>query len=262
MNLPSLPDHAYQKIDESTSASAKHLSQLIERYTEWRPASSSCDTVRYRIVKWPGEGVERLMAAFQAYGQGWLKAIALAYSENHAIHDKAEFDEAIREKLERHIRNEWLSPNEWHWPGWCKVFLDAAVAVSDSCTPAVATDAAPEVGNNVVPMAYTAAVDPANEQPTGRATVATETAASDGIDPVAAERAALLDNYKTRARGQGIKLTDAMVAHAASQKWNDRTYVGWWKRNDYRSKPPHDKKIRTVLAQDPRSLWKPNISRA
>jgi hypothetical protein len=86
-----------------------------------------------------------------------------------------------------------------------------------------------------------------------------ETAAQSGkrrdYDPVAAERANILNAFKVKARGQGIKVTDKMIAGAAKNTWNDRTMVTWWKRNDPRCKPPHDRLIRAVLGRDPSSVW-------
>jgi hypothetical protein len=80
------------------------------------------------------------------------------------------------------------------------------------------------------------------------------------VDTVAADRAALLTAYKAKGRGKGVRITDAMVAMAAHPgKWNDRTMVTWWKRNDQRCKPPHDRKIRAVLAKDPSDIWSPSI---
>jgi hypothetical protein len=77
-----------------------------------------------------------------------------------------------------------------------------------------------------------------------------------GADPVAAERIALLENFKATAREQGIKVTDLMVAKAAKPgKWNTRTMVTWWKRNDRKCEPPHDKLIRAVLTKNPATLW-------
>jgi hypothetical protein len=79
-------------------------------------------------------------------------------------------------------------------------------------------------------------------------------------DPVAMERAALLTAYKVRGKQQGIHISDAMVAKAANPgKWNERTMVGWWKRNDPRCKLRHDKKIRAVLEREPSSIWSPNL---
>ena len=79
-------------------------------------------------------------------------------------------------------------------------------------------------------------------------------------DPVAADRAALLTAYKAKGRGKGVRITDEMVAKAANPgKWNDRTMVTWWKRNDQRCKPPNDRKIRAVLAKDPSDVWSPRI---
>jgi hypothetical protein len=76
-----------------------------------------------------------------------------------------------------------------------------------------------------------------------------------GDDPIAVERAALLNAYKRRAKQTGIKLTDTMIAKAAKATWNTRTPVTWWKRNDPGTKPSHDRLIRGVLAKDPSSLW-------
>jgi hypothetical protein len=74
--------------------------------------------------------------------------------------------------------------------------------------------------------------------------------------PVARDRTALLDDFKVKAREGGLKVTDKMVARAANPgKWNDRTIVAWWKRNDPKSTPGHDKKIRALLARDPASIW-------
>jgi len=74
-------------------------------------------------------------------------------------------------------------------------------------------------------------------------------------DPIAEERAALLIAFKAKARKQGIKVTDAMVAKAAKSTWNTRTMVAWWKRNDPNCKPTHDRLIRAVLARVPASIW-------
>jgi hypothetical protein len=73
---------------------------------------------------------------------------------------------------------------------------------------------------------------------------------------VAEQRAALLSAFKAKGRKLGIKITDKMVAEAAKPgKWNDRTMVTWWKRNDKRVMRPHDRLIRAVLAKDPASIW-------
>ncbi len=81
-------------------------------------------------------------------------------------------------------------------------------------------------------------------------------------DSVARERADLITAYKVRGRQQGIRISDEMIAMAANPgKWNERTMVIWWKRNDPRCKLPHDKKIRAVLEKDPSSIWQPNRNR-
>jgi hypothetical protein len=75
---------------------------------------------------------------------------------------------------------------------------------------------------------------------------------------VAESRAVLLTTFKSKGRALGIPITDAMVAKAAKPgKWNDRTMVTWWKRNDPRCKLPHDKLIRAVLGRDPSTVWPP-----
>jgi hypothetical protein len=78
---------------------------------------------------------------------------------------------------------------------------------------------------------------------------------SSAQDPVAFERAGELNSFKAKGRRLHIKITDKMVAKAANDKWNDRTMVTWWKRNDKRCKPPHDRLIRAVLLRDPSSIW-------
>lgn len=80
-----------------------------------------------------------------------------------------------------------------------------------------------------------------------------------GSNAVTAERQARMTEFKSRARALGIKVTDEMVANAANPKWNDRSMVTWWKRNDPRCKRPHDKLIRSVLAKDPSLIWPPDI---
>jgi len=76
---------------------------------------------------------------------------------------------------------------------------------------------------------------------------------------VAKERQAILVAYKTKGREKGIKITDEMIAKAANPgRWNDRTMVTWWKRDDKKCQPPHDKKIRALLAPDPSSITCPS----
>lgn len=76
-------------------------------------------------------------------------------------------------------------------------------------------------------------------------------------DPVAEERKSALNRFKRRGMENGIKVTDEMVARAAKESWNTRTMVTWWKRNDRKSQPAHDRLIRAVLSKDPKSIWKP-----
>jgi hypothetical protein len=70
------------------------------------------------------------------------------------------------------------------------------------------------------------------------------------------ERSALIEGFKAIARQGGVRVTDKMIAAEANPgRWNDRTIVAWWKRNDKRSTPGHDKRIRAVLARDPLLIW-------
>lgn len=80
-------------------------------------------------------------------------------------------------------------------------------------------------------------------------------------DSVAAQRKKLLADFLQRARRCGIKrVTDKMIAQAANPgRWNERTPVGWWKRNDRRCDPGCDQKIRKLLARDPTTLWPDKI---
>ena len=84
---------------------------------------------------------------------------------------------------------------------------------------------------------------------------ATSTLTPDAEHPVAADRDRLLRAFKAKGKTLGIKVTHEMVAHAADPKWNERSMVTWWLRNDDRCKPPHDKKIRAVLGKEPSTIW-------
>jgi hypothetical protein len=75
------------------------------------------------------------------------------------------------------------------------------------------------------------------------------------IDSKAEERRALCEAFKRRAKEQRIKATDEKIAKAACRKWNDRTMVTWWKRNDARCTSSHDRLIRAVLSKDPALVW-------
>ena len=72
-----------------------------------------------------------------------------------------------------------------------------------------------------------------------------------GMDPVAAERAALLNAYKSEGAKRDIRITDKMIAEAASSNWLDRTPLQRWKRNDPRSGFGDDAAIRRVLQKKP-----------
>lgn len=77
-------------------------------------------------------------------------------------------------------------------------------------------------------------------------------------DAITAERKNALLAFKAKGRKQRIRVTDEMVAQAANPgKWNDRTMVTRWKRDDSRIELIHDKKIRAVLARNPSDIWPP-----
>lgn len=69
-----------------------------------------------------------------------------------------------------------------------------------------------------------------------------------------ADRAALLEAYKDEGRKKGIRITDLMIAEAASRTWHDRTPVQRWKRGDPRCTTADDAKIREVLRRKPHLL--------
>jgi hypothetical protein len=95
----------------------------------------------------------------------------------------------------------------------------------------------------------------ANEQPRAYKTPSPKEDAGSG-NTIAEDRKSLLTAYKADGRQKGIRITDEMLAKAAKPgHWNDRTMVTWWKRDDPRCKPPHDRKIRAVLTRDPSSVW-------
>ena len=70
-------------------------------------------------------------------------------------------------------------------------------------------------------------------------------------DPVAVERSALIQAYKSECWKRGVKVTNEMIARAASDSWHDRTPVQRWKRNDSRCTPADDVKIRAILKKRP-----------
>jgi hypothetical protein len=82
-------------------------------------------------------------------------------------------------------------------------------------------------------------------------TIPQEDAKSATTDSIATERNVLLMNYKREGKKSGIRITDLMVARAASPKWNERTPVQRWKRNDPRCTAGDDAKIRSVLKRKP-----------
>ena len=86
------------------------------------------------------------------------------------------------------------------------------------------------------------------------ATDESETGATSGEalqDLVAVKHKALLQAYKAEGLARGIRITDEMVAKAASPTWHDRTPVQRWKSNDARCTPGDDRKIRAVLRDKP-----------
>ncbi len=70
-------------------------------------------------------------------------------------------------------------------------------------------------------------------------------------DLVAAERTTMLQAYKNEGMEHGIRITDLMIAKAASPTWHERTPVQRWKGNDPRCTAGDDAKIRSVLKRKP-----------
>jgi uncharacterized protein (DUF1800 family) len=99
---------------------------------------------------------------------------------------------------------------------------------------------------------------PSNESDIEATPTPTATPTPDVKATAIAERTGLLRAFKAKGKAQRIKITDEMVAKAANPgKWNERSMVTWWKRNDPRCEVRHDKMIRSVLAKVPSSLWEP-----
>lgn len=90
-----------------------------------------------------------------------------------------------------------------------------------------------------------------------------EAAQGNPDDPVVTERLKLLADFKQRGRRQGInKITDEMITQAANPgKWNGRTQIGWWKRNNAGCNRPCDGKIRRLLAKQPAEIWPDKVRR-
>jgi hypothetical protein len=101
---------------------------------------------------------------------------------------------------------------------------------------------------NETPAPDEAEQDTPRTQPTVEAT---EVELQKSGDPIANERTTLLDSYKREGKERGVRITDAMVARAASTRWNERTPVQRWKRNDPRCTSGDDAKIRSVLKRKP-----------
>ena len=79
----------------------------------------------------------------------------------------------------------------------------------------------------------------------GRISAATKTT----VERTASERQQLLHAYKLECQSRGIKVTNPMIAKEAG--WSDRTPVQRWLRNDSRSTPAEDARIRRVLNKKP-----------
>jgi hypothetical protein len=80
-------------------------------------------------------------------------------------------------------------------------------------------------------------------------------APADAIDHAdracASERQSALLKYKNECKSHGVRVTDLMIARAASPTWNDRTPITRWKSCDKRSTAAEDAKIRAVFKRKP-----------
>jgi hypothetical protein len=80
--------------------------------------------------------------------------------------------------------------------------------------------------------------------------------------PAKEHRAQMILDYKDECKAYGIKVTDHMIAMAASTTWHDRTQVTWWKSSDPRSTAAADRAIRRVLTQKPHLSIQPKENTA
>jgi hypothetical protein len=71
------------------------------------------------------------------------------------------------------------------------------------------------------------------------------------------ERHELLNNYKSECKQHGVRVTDRMIAEAASSNWHGRTAVQKWLACDRRYDGEPDRLIRRVFAGKPHIARKP-----
>jgi hypothetical protein len=71
------------------------------------------------------------------------------------------------------------------------------------------------------------------------------------------ERRALRDAYRSECKQHGVRVTDVMIAEAASSKWHGRTAIQKWLACDQRYDGEPDRLIRSVFARKPHIQPKP-----
>jgi hypothetical protein len=70
------------------------------------------------------------------------------------------------------------------------------------------------------------------------------------VDSVRENRRALLESYKRECLDNGVRVTYEMIAKSANRRWNDRTPIDRWIRNDSRSTETDDKLIRKIFSTE------------
>lgn len=78
-----------------------------------------------------------------------------------------------------------------------------------------------------------------------------EPGASEDLDSRKAERRKLLSDYKAECRQNGVKVTNEMIAKAASPKWSGRTQIQKWTACDPQYDGIPDRLIRAALRNKP-----------
>src|SRR5262249_15811983 len=91
------------------------------------------------------------------------------------------------------------------------------------------------------------------DQKPGAAATPDESSASAqyDIESQKAERKRLRDAYKAECKRAGVRVTDEMIAHAASKNWTGRTSVQKWLAADPRYNGEPDRLIREVFLKKP-----------
>jgi len=122
---------------------------------------------------------------------------------------------------------------------WRFIYAPTAPADSDSTSETTKSDASRQ------------------QEPSSFATRTDSMQDSSTTADVKSERRALHQAYKAECSKQGVRVTDAMIAEAASSNWHGRTAIQKWLADDPRYAGEPDRLIRSVLARKPHIPSKP-----